>query len=311
MAMHIKGKEEYPQLKDYSCLVSNSGRPVSTEPSTPSHGFTLNDHSHDFVELVIISSGSAMHYINGQPYPVIAGDTFCFKGHQYHHFEDLKELFYHNVAYYPEDLNLSQTELKDLPGYHAMFMLEPHYRNQHDFQSHLHLQPSQLAYVNSILQAMLLEQQNAQSGITVALHAWLRILLLYLARQYSHIVTSQGRHLLNFGKAIVEMENHPEKPWTIDQLAEIACMSRRSFQYAFKEAMGYSPIKYLLLLRIRQASFLLQTTTKSITTIAYTTGFQDSNYFCRQFKKTMNMTPSSFRKKSSLMDGSFQIITDQ
>jgi len=42
---------------------------------------------------------------------------------------------------------------------------------------------------------------------------------------------------------------------------------------------------------------LLETTKNSITEIAFDCGFQDSNYFPRQFKKVINTTPSEFQKK--------------
>ena len=49
--------------------------------------------------------------------------------------------------------------------------------------------------------------------------------------------------------------------------------------------------------RINRAAELLTTTDRSITDIAFDVGFNDSNYFSRQFRKTLGVTPRAFRKQ--------------
>ncbi len=95
---------------------------------------------------------------------------------------------------------------------------------------------------------------------------------------------------------LTDIEEAPERPWTLDGLARRAGMSRRTFSSLFKQAMGVSPIAYVLQLRCRRAAQDLQRTQDPITTIALRHGFSDSNYFSRIFSKVMGVTPRGFRK---------------
>jgi len=73
-------------------------------------------------------------------------------------------------------------------------------------------------------------------------------------------------------------------------------MSRSVFFASFQNATGCSPQEYLLNLRIHHAVELLQNSDQSISNIAFSCGFFDSNYFCRKFRQVMKVSPSRFRK---------------
>ena len=59
---------------------------------------------------------------------------------------------------------------------------------------------------------------------------------------------------------------------------------------------GMSLHKYLLIHRISQAIHLIQTTSMSISEIAYMVGFKDTNHFSKYFKKVTGRKPGDFRK---------------
>lgn len=88
------------------------------------------------------------------------------------------------------------------------------------------------------------------------------------------------------------------KPWQLDELCAIAHMSKSKLVNLFHHATGKTPIEYLIFVRLTNAMKLLQNTDRSITEIAYKTGFSDSNYFSRQFKKYVGVSPSEYRKQS-------------
>lgn len=55
--------------------------------------------------------------------------------------------------------------------------------------------------------------------------------------------------------------------------------------------------EYIRKLRIEKAVQLLETTSYTLSEIAYLTGFSDQSHFTRIFKKLMNQNPSDYRKK--------------
>jgi AraC-like DNA-binding protein len=49
--------------------------------------------------------------------------------------------------------------------------------------------------------------------------------------------------------------------------------------------------------RIRYAKELLQTEEYSVSDVAMLSGFNDTAYFAREFKKAVGLSPSSYRKE--------------
>ena len=55
-------------------------------------------------------------------------------------------------------------------------------------------------------------------------------------------------------------------------------------------------MEYLTLYRIEKASRKLINTDSSVTSIAFSCGFNDLSYFIKTFKKVKGITPAKFRK---------------
>jgi AraC-like DNA-binding protein len=94
------------------------------------------------------------------------------------------------------------------------------------------------------------------------------------------------------------------EPITIEQLAEIACMSQAAFFRAFKEYSNMSPIDYINRERINSAKQQLINFSKSVTDICYELGYNHMTYFIRVFKKYEGITPKQFQKQFQKNDKS-------
>jgi len=261
------------------------------------HDLTEIEHRHDFCELVIVTKGRAMHMLEGDAFPVTAGDVFLLQGQQSHYFFDRENLELTNIMYDPEKIALPENELRRMPGYCAMFMLEPTYRRQHRFTSRLHLKRIPLAHVEQLASDLGNERSEEAPGYEVALRAKLLVLMIYLSRAYTNTDTTEANALLRVGSVIGALENDFSKCWKLEDLLDIAHMSRSNLMRVFRRATGQTPIEYLMRLRIQRAMDLLCTTDLTITEIAMQVGFNDSNYFTRQFKKAHNQSPSEYRRK--------------
>lgn len=80
-------------------------------------------------------------------------------------------------------------------------------------------------------------------------------------------------------------------------LAEQGGMSVNAYARLFKEQTGYSPIKYLLRMRIEKACNMLHHSDLSINRIASSCGFSDRYYFTRIFTRTMKVPPGGVQAK--------------
>jgi transcriptional regulator GlxA family with amidase domain len=93
------------------------------------------------------------------------------------------------------------------------------------------------------------------------------------------------------------LETHYAQPVNLDELARMAHMSKRSFIRAFRAATDQTPIAYLIQLRVNRGALLLRQAQDNITDIAFRVGFSDSNYFTRQFRKLLGVSPRGYRKQ--------------
>ena len=268
---------------------------------TPSHPHDLTEieHSHDFCELAIVTRGSAMHMLEGNAFPVTAGDVFLLQGRQRHYFYERQNLDLINIMYDPGKIALPENELRRMPGYCAMFMLEPTFRRQHRFASRLHLKRVPLAHVERLVEEMEHECDDVKTGHEVALRAKLLELMVYLSRAYTSTDTTEAHALLRVGNVIGALENDFAKDWKLDDLLKIAHMSRSNLMRVFRKATGQPPIEYLVRLRIQRAMELLRGTDLSVTEIALEVGFNDSNYFTRSFRKATGLSPRKYRQSGT------------
>lgn len=81
-----------------------------------------------------------------------------------------------------------------------------------------------------------------------------------------------------------------------DEVAKKFDMSTRNLNRRFKQATGYSPLKYLQKIRIQSAQDLLKSSNLSISETMYEVGYQDSTHFTTLFKKYNRTTPKQYRQ---------------
>jgi AraC-like DNA-binding protein len=92
-------------------------------------------------------------------------------------------------------------------------------------------------------------------------------------------------------------ENLTNDDITVELLSKKACMSASHFHKKFKNTLGISPIDYINVEKIKVAKKLIRKFNDfKISEIAFKSGFNNTSYFNRQFKKMEMMTPQQFKK---------------
>lgn len=79
-------------------------------------------------------------------------------------------------------------------------------------------------------------------------------------------------------------------------IAEHFSLNKNYLSSSFKRETDVSLTNYVNQERIRNAIYLLNTSTVSIQEIAEKCGIDDLNYFSRIFRQIVGMSPSSYRK---------------
>ncbi len=266
-----------------------------------SHEFDLTEveHFHDFTELVFIIKGKGIQVIEQQEYAVSAGDVFVLQGHQKHYFKDAAGIEIVNIMFALGGENgLLSPKIRNLEGYKALFILESQYRANHKFKNRLHLNRTELAGMEFILNGMLLEQEIKREAYQWVLSNRLEELVILLSRSYCSLEGTEAQSLVRLGKVLDYLETYFTEPVRMEQLADISCMSVRNFQRIFKKAVGQTPSQYILQIRLQHARKLLRESNDPITHIAQASGFADSTYFIRYFRKAFGSTPVKFRMRN-------------
>ncbi len=89
---------------------------------------------------------------------------------------------------------------------------------------------------------------------------------------------------------------HLSQPLSLDVLAEVARMSRRTFTRRFREATGTTVVKWLVAERVARAQQLLETTDMPIERLATEVGFGTALSLRQHFVGQVRTSPSSYRR---------------
>ncbi|MEW1887252.1 MULTISPECIES: helix-turn-helix domain-containing protein [unclassified Streptomyces] len=98
------------------------------------------------------------------------------------------------------------------------------------------------------------------------------------------------------GDTLAWMERHLDREMTVEQLADRAHMSPRTFARRFQQETGTTPYRWLLRQRVLLAQHLLETSDETIDTIADRTGFGTAAALRHQFVRALDTTPQAYRR---------------
>lgn len=100
-------------------------------------------------------------------------------------------------------------------------------------------------------------------------------------------------------KALMRISQNMENPVTVTELANSLRVSRRQLERRFQADLKLSPAKAKLRLQLDAARGMLETSKRTVTQIAHTTGFCDASHLIKTFKGELGMTPSAYRQQNS------------
>ncbi len=156
--------------------------------------------------------------------------------------------------------------------------------------------------VNQLINRLVYTFTNNNTSKDLLLDLMIQELIVRLlqTKAKNHIL-SQYQDVLNdtrIGTVIKFIkDNLTNKDITVEQLAQKACMSTSHFHKKFKNTLGISPIDYINAEKIKFSKKLIKESKGfQMSEIAFKSGFNNTSYFNRQFKKLELMTPQQFKK---------------
>ena len=98
------------------------------------------------------------------------------------------------------------------------------------------------------------------------------------------------------GKAVKYLKSNYTSRISLEEVANVAGVSRYHFTRLFKKVMGISFTYYLNYLRVKKAEEALSCQDANISEVAFSVGFNSLRQFERAFKGSMGQTAAEYRK---------------
>lgn len=139
---------------------------------------------------------------------------------------------------------------------------------------------------------------SQEIGYATRINQLIDELLILIARQLTHQNISRRDFPQTFMKLEQTLRENISHQWTVEEMAALVGLGTTAFSEKVKNYTGFSPLNYLINIRISEAIKLLKQREVNVTDIALDIGFYSSQHFATTFKKLTGYTPREFRKKN-------------
>lgn len=147
------------------------------------------------------------------------------------------------------------------------------------------------------------ELRQSRAGTEAILPALIDMLLLYVLRAW--LDDQSGPAMTGWATALNDpaitiglhrIHRHPERPWTVEDLAGEAGLSRAAFAKRFAAVVGHPPLTYLTWWRMTTAARLLRESDATLSTVAERCGYGSEFAFAKAFKREFGTAPGRYRR---------------
>lgn len=257
-------------------------------------------HKHNFLELIYVISGSAVHYIDDTEYKVTKGDLLLIDTDQTHFHKSETGVLFADMVLLPEFIseNLYSTHTAiDIFAYY-LYNSEQFSTNGLPRTPLIRFKGNDLIAADAIVNAMCDEILNRGSNYAEIVSSYLNILFYMIIR---NIETTNSDRVMNDIRDIIPgiidyIEKHASSQISMNEMAKKYFYSPAYFSRAFKKNFGVSFSAYVQSVRVQKVIELLDCTTLSVEKISEKIGYHDKRELNRAFKNVTGTTPGEYRK---------------
>ena len=271
------------------------GKWIAIRPATRFVHFPK--HSHDFVEIVYMCSGSTTQIVNGNTITLKKGEILflCQNAKQEILPAGIDDIAV-NFMIRPEffDQTLSMIGEEDTPL--RRFLVDC-LKNNRESKGYLHFQVADVIPVQNLLENLiwtLLQAENTKRNI---IQTTMGLLFLQLIDYADKLV-----YLDEEEKIAVKVLKYIEENYQQGSLAELAKELHYSESVLSREIKNKTGKNYSDLLqekRLSQACFFLKNTNMAISEVAEKIGYHNISFFYRIFKKRFGISPKTYQKQKN------------
>lgn len=247
------------------------------------------------VEILLAATGVSTFVSSTVRHVILSGDVLLLPLGTPYHFERSEKFEYYRVQVsepvYSEMIRKAGISLSKMPFFNSV----PRKSVLDSIVSRIILKVQDIPRFTSLLDQMRLESEQEGFKGPVLQESYFLQLLISMARYILDVGNLQGHRVPKFDKVINHMIQNYSRTIQLKELTETSGLSKSQFLKLFYQEYKTSPISYLCNIRMKEACRLLSQTDIRIMDVGKRVGYQDNNFFTRQFKKTVGLTPNAYR----------------
>lgn len=266
----------------------------------------LKDHTHDYMQVWYVMEGYCEHRVGNILNHFVKGNIFVLPPFIVHNLDPVSGVDVRIIGceFLSDFINENIKWDENTDTLFDFAYIEPFLVSKESVKPRLFLQGDLQLKVEQLLLDMFDEYKHERKYYEINIKANLLKLLAILAREYENSRDEEHTRLFNrYRRAVNSALGYIDKNYMnklyIEDICRIAMMSHTHFSYIFKQITGKTFVEYVNRLRVRKAAGMIMNTQYSMTEICHRTGFNDSTYFSRVFKKEMGLSPRLFRNLQS------------
>jgi AraC-like DNA-binding protein len=158
-------------------------------------------------------------------------------------------------------------------------------------------------WLETTLQYTTNEARTRTLGNAAMLGRLSEVMYVEVLRLYAQQLPAEDHNWLaavrdrSVGSVLELMHSHPERAWTVEDLASAAAISRSGLAQRFTSLIGETPMQYLTSWRMQLAQHLLRESNMTIGEIAARTGYASEVAFNHAFKREVGRPPVAWRRQ--------------
>jgi len=253
-----------------------------------------------FTRILYIKNGNALISFDSQDFPVSAGDVIAIPPFTPVDYRCETECGHYYILF--AAVLTMNIELFSLLSSHwiqpATSLTENYIKRLTQLNPGIELKifdPKKKNYRENIFKTV--EHKNMLPKHLLETDGIMRMLIAPFLGNIHHSKTAKKDYTVKrLVKVLNYIDRNIDQPILLQDMAEQISVHPNYFSDLFVKHIGERPVAYLTRKRIEKVQFLLATTNRPVKDIALTSGFQDTDYFYRVFKKKVQLTPSQYRK---------------
>ncbi|OGV53625.1 MAG: hypothetical protein A2X49_06120 [Lentisphaerae bacterium GWF2_52_8] len=133
--------------------------------------------------------------------------------------------------------------------------------------------------------------RNSQIKANIALQE------LLVKLYFENLQQGESKKINAIEKLLQELIRHPEKWWTVAEMAEMVNLSVNQFIRVFSQHTGLTPKKYIDTLKIKLAAEALRDFRQPLAAVAKKLGYRDPFHLSKRFKAITGLSPLEYRRQ--------------